>query len=95
MQLTHATYVQQTTAALSLSLQRAVVSLVFLPFLYNRDSYKFETPAVMIGAIQLFLPEGVLPTDRTMVFFDNETVLSHLISGRGGGGGLIDNTIFF
>lgn len=80
---------------LPLSLQGAVVSLVFPPFVYNRDSYKFETLAVMIGAIHLFLSEGVLPTDRKMVFLDNETVLSHLISDRGGGGGLIDNTFFF
>jgi uncharacterized protein (DUF779 family) len=91
MQPTHATYVQQTTAALS---SGGGCLSGFPPFLYNRDSYKFETLAVMIGAIHLFLPEGVLPTDRKMVFLDNETVLSHLISGRGGGGGLIDNTNF-
>ena len=50
---------------LPLSLQGAVVSLVFPPFLYNRDSYKFETLAVMLVLFICSFPKGFcLPTGK-------------------------------
>jgi len=90
MQPTHATYVQQTTAALS---SGGGCLSGFSPLPLQQGQLQVRNSGGDVGAIHLFLPEGVLPTDRKMVFLDNETVLRHLISGRGGGGGLIDNTI--
>ena len=75
------------------SLFRGRLSLWFFPLPLQQGQLQVRNSGGDVGAIHLFLPEGVLPTDRKMVFLDNETVLRHLISGRGGGGGLIDNTI--
>ena len=55
MQPTHATYVQQTTAALS---SGGGCLSGFSPFLYNRDSYKFETLAVMLVLFICSFPKG-------------------------------------
>ena len=46
--------------------------------------FELEALAVLVGCTTLLPAEGILPNDRIVVFIDNNSVLSRLISGRCG-----------